>query len=52
MVDVCGIAGDVCVLNTLKDGIAIYGRSPQFNVLEEYCPSIDGGTALREFLES
>ena len=52
VVDVCGIAGDVCVLNTLKDGIAIYGRSPQFNVLEEYCPSIDGGTALREFLES
>ena len=33
VVDVCGIAGDVCVLNTLKD-------------------SIDGGTALREFLES
>lgn len=50
-IDLCGIAGDVCVLATLKAGIGIYG-GPMFNVLEEFCPSIDGGTALHEFLES
>lgn len=50
-IDVCGIAGDICVLNTLKAAIGIY-RAHVFNVLEEFCPSTDGGIALHEFLES
>lgn len=50
-IDICGIAGDVCVLHTLKGGIEVYG-APMFNVLEQFCPSIDGGAALHEFLES
>ena len=44
-IDLCGIAGDVCVLDTLKDGIKRYGTS-MFHVLQELCPSLDGGKAL------
>ena len=46
-IDICGIAGDVCVLNTLKDGIVLYGKE-MFNVLEEFSPSLDGGKALKQ----
>ena len=46
-IDICGIAGDVCVLNTLRDGIERYGAA-MFRVLTEFCPSLDGGTALAE----
>ena len=49
-IDICGIAGDICVLDTLKDGINIYGKS-MFHVLEEYCPSLDGGVALNQFIQ-
>ena len=48
-IDLCGIAGDVCVLDTLKDGIRAYGPE-MFNVLGNFCASIDGGTALHSFL--
>ncbi|WP_239414073.1 MULTISPECIES: hypothetical protein [unclassified Bacteroides] len=44
-IDLCGIAGDVCVLDTLKDGIKRYGTSI-FHVLQEFCPSLDGGEVL------
>lgn len=50
-IDLCGIAGDVCVLNTLKDGVNLYG-APMFHVLEEYAPSLDGGTALKETIQT
>lgn len=50
-IDICGIAGDYCVLDTLKDGIQIYGKN-MFNVLLPYCASIDGGTALSQFLKT
>lgn len=49
-IDICGLAGDICVLNTLKDGISIFGHS-MFNVLKEYAPSLDGGTALECFCQ-
>ncbi|MCQ2207516.1 MAG: isochorismatase family protein [Paludibacteraceae bacterium] len=49
-IDVCGIAGDICVLNTLKDGIELFGKE-KFNVLTEYCPSLDGGEALAKFVK-
>jgi nicotinamidase/pyrazinamidase len=46
-IDLCGIAGDICVLNTLKDGKEIYG-SEMFHVLTEFSASLDGGKALNE----
>lgn len=47
-IDICGIAGDICVLNTLKDGIKYFGKE-MFRVLLPYCPSLDGGKALLEY---
>lgn len=49
-IDLCGIAGDVCVSDTLLDGISRYGNN-MFNVLVEFCPSIDGGKRLGELAE-
>ena len=46
-IDICGIAGDVCVLSSLRDGRELLPSTP-FNVLLPYSPSIDGGTALNE----
>ena len=45
-IDICGIAGDICVLNTLKDGIALY-EDLSFKVLTDFCPSLDGGVAIK-----
>lgn len=47
-IDICGIAGDVCVLNTLRDGLARYGPD-KFRVLMDFCASLDDGSKLREF---
>ncbi len=49
-VDVCGIAGDVCVLNTLKDAIRLH-PDVRFSVLTEFAPSLDGGVALSTFIQ-
>lgn len=49
-IDLCGLAGDVCVCDTLKDGMKRYG-SHFFNVLTEYSPSIDGGKTLNLIIE-
>lgn len=38
-IDICGLAGDVCVKDTLADGIRLYGED-MFNVLKEYSPTI------------
>ena len=48
-IHVCGIAGDVCVLNTLKDLLPLC--KSRIGVLTQFCPSIDGGKALSLFLE-
>jgi len=50
-IDVCGLAGDICVLNTAKDLKDVIG-STKLNVLESYSPSLDGGTALGAFIAS
>lgn len=49
-IDVCGIAGDVCVLQTLRDGVDIFGAA-KFRVLHEYAPSLDGGASLSAFTQ-
>lgn len=49
-VDVCGIAGDVCVLNTLRDLLPIVGAG-RLCVLTDFSPSLDGGKALKAFVE-
>lgn len=49
-VDVCGIAGDVCVLNTLRDLLPIVGAE-RLRVLTRFAPSLDGGKALTAFVE-
>lgn len=48
-IDLCGIAGDICVLETLKDGVERYGRA-LFHLLPAYTPSLDGGKALSAYL--
>ena len=50
-IDVCGLAGDICVLNTAKDLKEIIG-DVRLNVLETYSPSLDGGVALSAFVET
>lgn len=50
-IDICGLAGDVCVLNTLTDGIGLFGKD-MFNVLLQFSPSIDGGKKLNQTIEN
>ena len=50
-IDICGLAGDVCVLNTVKDALQAFPNTA-FNVLVEYTPSLDGGKALQNFVDS
>lgn len=45
VIDVCGLAGDVCVADTLRGLVNVVGAS-RLNVLREFSPSLDGGGAL------
>ncbi len=48
-IDICGLAGDVCVADTIRDGIAL--KLPQkINVLMDYTSSIDGGKTLNSII--
>lgn len=38
-IDICGLAGDVCVASTLKDGEEIYGKG-MFRLLTEFSPTL------------
>ncbi len=49
-VDVCGLAGDICVLSTLADGIKAF-PDIRFRVLTQFSPSIDGGATLEKFMK-
>lgn len=44
-IDICGIAGDICVLNTLADGLKKLPGT-LFQVLGDFTPSLDGGVKL------
>ncbi len=39
LIDICGLAGDICVKDTLTDGIALYGPA-MFNLLPQFSPTI------------
>ena len=47
-VEICGLAGDICVLETLRDGVALLGPG-RFAVLGAFAPALDGGAALRAY---
>lgn len=47
-IDICGIAGDYCVLETLK-GLISFNQN--VCVLKDYTPSIDGGEKLNNFIK-
>lgn len=51
-IDICGLAGDICVLNSLKDALALGMMTPKFHLLRQFSPSLDGGRALDELLGS
>ncbi|MDE5878257.1 MAG: isochorismatase family protein [Muribaculaceae bacterium] len=48
-IDLCGLAGDVCVLATLKDARRLFPHIT-IDVLTPYSPSIDGGRLLSTYL--
>ena len=47
-IDICGLAGDICVLATLRDGVDLLGAG-RFAVLAGFAPSLDGGAALASY---
>ena len=49
-IDVCGIAGDYCVLETLK-GLRKFIGDDYITVLTDYTASIDGGEKLIKYLD-
>ena len=50
-IDVCGIAGDYCVLETIK-GLRKFMGDNYIKVLTEYTASIDGGKKLMNYLDN
>ena len=48
---VCGIAGDICVYNTIKDMIKLRYKD-RIEVLVDATASIDGGKKLNELIEA
>ena len=49
-ITVCGIAGDICVYNTIKDMISL-GYKDRIKVLMDATASIDGGKKLNELID-
>ena len=50
-ITVCGIAGDICVYNTIKDMISL-GYKDRIEVLMDATASIDGGRKLNELIDT
>ncbi len=44
-IDICGLAGDVCVANTLKDARSLYPNL-HFDILHPYIASLDAGETI------
>lgn len=49
-IDICGIAGDYCVLETLK-GLIKFVPKEKIRVLTQYVASIDNGEKLNNFIK-
>lgn len=49
-IDICGLAGDVCVKTTLKDAIRLYPHI-HYRILEDCIASLDGGKAISQLSE-
>lgn len=47
---ICGLAGDVCVLSSLRDALDLF-PTLTFHVLTAFSPSLDGGAKLGVFME-
>lgn len=45
----CGIAGDICVADTIRDGLRILG-DVRLNLLVRFSPSLDGGKTLDKLI--
>lgn len=50
-ITVCGIAGDICVYNTIKDMISL-GYKDRIEVLMDATASIDGGQKINELIDT
>lgn len=50
-IDICGLAGDVCVSDTIRDGVELIKNS-RINVLSAFSPSIDGGDVLHSVIST
>ncbi len=48
-IDVCGLAGNICVLNTMRDLVAFFGPK-KLRLLTDYAPSLDDGSELKAFV--
>lgn len=46
-IDICGIAGDICVADTLRDALSLYPHI-RFHILESFTASLDGGVTILE----
>lgn len=48
-IDICGLAGDFCVLSTLADALSLFPEL-RYRVLVSFSPSLDGGEKLTKFI--
>ncbi len=49
-IDVCGICGDICVLDTVKDLLETKWKN-HIKVLSQFSPSLDGGISLNKLVQ-
>lgn len=47
---ICGLAGDICVTETIKSAIDKVGKD-KIKVLTKFSPSLDGGKTLKELVK-
>ena len=45
---ICGVAGDFCVLETLKGAVEVFGKD-SVCVFKDFTASIDGGEKLTDY---
>lgn len=48
-IDLCGLAGNICVLNTARDLLTLCGPE-MLHILTDYAPSLDDGSELSAFV--